>query len=48
MEAKGLTGCTDRWLSPVDAASHKKIVSAISAEVVPPPPPAKKPTKKKR
>jgi hypothetical protein len=49
MEAKGLTGCTDRWLAPVDAAAHAMIVKAISAEVVPPPPPpAKKPTKKKR
>lgn len=48
MEAKGLTGCTDRWLAPADATAHAKIVKAISAEVVPPPPPPAKPTKKKR
>lgn len=47
MEAKGLTGCTDRWLAPLDAASHAKIVAAITTEVVPPAPPVK-PTKKKR
>jgi hypothetical protein len=46
MESKGLTGCTDRWLAPLDAASHKKIVAAISSEVVPPAP--AKPVKKKR
>ncbi|MBI2214672.1 MAG: hypothetical protein HYU52_13585 [Acidobacteria bacterium] len=47
MEAKGLTGCTDRWLSPIDPAAHKKIVAAISAEVVPQRPAVKKPTKKR-
>jgi hypothetical protein len=47
MEAKGLEGCTDRWLSPRDAASHKKIVDSISKELVPPKPPAK-PVKKKK
>jgi hypothetical protein len=48
MESKGLTGCTDRWLAPLDAAAHAKVVKAISAEVAPPAPPPVKPTKKKR
>ncbi|MCM2316851.1 MAG: hypothetical protein NDJ92_17020 [Thermoanaerobaculia bacterium] len=47
MEAKGLEGCTDRFLAPHDAASHKKIVDAITKELVPPKPPSK-PTKKKK
>lgn len=38
MEAKGLEGCTDRLLAPRDAASHKKIVDAITKELVPPKP----------
>ncbi|MGK2859247.1 MAG: hypothetical protein ACSLFQ_18760 [Thermoanaerobaculia bacterium] len=48
MEAKGLQGCTDRLLAPHDAASHRKIVEAVTKELVPPKPPSKPAKKKKK
>ena len=46
MEAKGLEGCTDRLLAPRDAASHRKIIDAITRELVPSKASAKPTTKK--
>ena len=48
METKSMEACTDRFLSPRDAASHKRVVDAVVADLAALRPPVMKPAPPKK